>query len=228
MNKESMKPKSDSLFSHAFVRNDEASKILEWMPHTSAIMDFVVSYVTGAMVVLLVIGVGVRATNYVAPSISPDIVPSPKGATQAMLGLEDGDSKAVEKSAESSDSSDTSGASPNAPAAATGRVAPAVLWALLNQHESSATPMFNGHEALRSIERAARTAGVCLSKNDPRTATRVAITFDALGRAKTATVDEGPFVNTAQGACIARIMRAVSVPTFAGPPVTFRHSFRID
>lgn len=220
MKDELNKSKHDSLFPHAY---GAETHVPEKHPvsHLSFI-DLVATYLGGALIVLLAVGVGVRAAKHAEQPNAVDASSSTESAVGAgSIGA--GDEKS--NKANSANGSDQ-GSKVQAPPEA--RHAPGELWALVNRRVREEAPQFNSVEANRRIDRAARLTGVCIAQTDLHTITQIAITFEHSGRATQVDVDGGPFVGTAQGACIARIMRGVSAPAFQGAPVTVRRSFRID
>jgi hypothetical protein len=78
---------------------------------------------------------------------------------------------------------------------------------------------FDRAAAAVSIAAAARSARGCIVSEDlPQTA-RVRVTFSTSGRATSASIEGGPLVGTAAGACLARALRGAQVHAFEGEPV---------
>ena len=220
MKDELNKSKHDSLFPHAYGTDTHVPEKPS-ISHLSFI-DLVVTYLGGAMIVLLAVGVGVRAAKLAEQS---DAVAA-SSSTKSAVGV--GSIGAGDEKSNKANSANGSGQGAQVQAPAKARDAPGLLWALVNRSARNETPKFDAFEAARRIDRAARLTGVCIAQTDLHTITQIAITYDRSGRATHVDVDGGPFVGTAQGACIARSRRGVSVPAFQGSPVTVRRSFRID
>lgn len=103
-----------------------------------------------------------------------------------------------------------------------------VMSAHTSKHERrQAAAQFNEFEAMVAIDKAAQQAGVCLGTNDPRPVMRVAVTFATSGRAKKSEVETGPYQNTPQGDCIARVLRSASVKPFDGSAITVHRAVQI-
>lgn len=206
--------KHDSLFPHAYGTNTHVPEERK-ISHLSFV-DLVVTYLAGAMIVLLSVGVGVRAAKHAEESIAVASSNSTKSAgSNGSLGGGSG-------------KSDRANASKESGQAAKSNEMTGLLWLFLNKTFKNDVPEFDVVEAGRRIDRASRLTGVCIAQTDLHTMTRITITFENSGRATNVQIDDGPFVGTPQGACIARIMRGVSVPAFQGSPVIMRRSFRID
>lgn len=214
MKDELNKGKHDSLFPHAYGTDAHVPEKLPFS-HLSFI-DLVATYMVGAMIVLLAVGVGVRAAKQAEEPIAAE----PSSATKSAVGA-----GSMGGGGEKSDQANPSKGSGQA---AKPREMTGLLWALVSEAARSETPEFDTLEAARRIDRAARLTGVCIAQKDMHTMTRIRITFEHSGHATNVEIDDGPFVGTPQGACITRIMRGVSVPAFQGSPVIMRRSFRID
>ncbi|MFC1641242.1 hypothetical protein ACFL5O_00940 [Myxococcota bacterium] len=79
---------------------------------------------------------------------------------------------------------------------------------------------FDKAAARSALEEAEKTASGCRQGTDPRGTAVVIVTFDLSGRASDSFVKGKPFAGTRTGACVAAVMRRVTVPAFGGRPVT--------
>lgn len=98
-----------------------------------------------------------------------------------------------------------------------------------SHHErQQAAPQFNEFDAIVAIDKAAQRAQRCLGPNDSRPVMRVAVTFANSGRVQRSEVENGPYQNTVQGACIAEVLRSIAVKPFDGSAVTVHRAVKIQ
>jgi len=83
-----------------------------------------------------------------------------------------------------------------------------------------ATAPFDPSAAESALASAAQRATSCRQDGDPTGVARVVVTFAPSGRVTSATISGPPFAGTATGSCIARTMRAMSLPPFTGDHMT--------
>lgn len=83
-----------------------------------------------------------------------------------------------------------------------------------------ATAAFDPSAAESALTSAAQRATACRQDGDPTGVARVVVTFAPSGRVTSATISGPPFAGTATGSCIARTMRAMSLPPFTGDHMT--------
>jgi hypothetical protein len=88
-------------------------------------------------------------------------------------------------------------------------------------------PEFNKGAATAALNGAAGSASGCKAPGDPSGVARVSVTFAPSGRATRAVVSGAPYSGTATGSCVAAAFRSLSVPAFAGDPVTVSKSVSI-
>ena len=83
-----------------------------------------------------------------------------------------------------------------------------------------ATAAFDPGAAESALASAAQRATSCRQDGDPTGVARVVVTFAPSGRVTSATISGPPFAGTPTGSCIARTMRAMSLPPFTGDHMT--------
>ena len=79
---------------------------------------------------------------------------------------------------------------------------------------------FDRSAAKAALAAAASMAAGCKQPDDPSGGARVSVTFALSGRVTSAKLVSGAFGGTKTGGCIVRAFRSISVPAFAGDPVT--------
>jgi hypothetical protein len=85
---------------------------------------------------------------------------------------------------------------------------------------SPAAAPFDVGAAKAALVPAVLKASACRKPEDPAGGAKVSITFAPSGRVTSARVSGPPFAGTATGGCIAAAFRGVSIPPFAGDPVS--------
>jgi len=83
-----------------------------------------------------------------------------------------------------------------------------------------AAAAFDPSAAESALTSAAQQATSCRQDGDPTGVARVVVTFAPSGRVTSATISGPPFAGTPTGSCIARTMRAMSLPPFTGDHMT--------
>lgn len=83
-----------------------------------------------------------------------------------------------------------------------------------------AVAAFDPSAAESALASAAQQATTCRQDGDPTGVARVVVTFAPSGRVTSATISGPPFAGTPTGSCIARTMRAMSLPPFTGDHMT--------
>jgi hypothetical protein len=86
---------------------------------------------------------------------------------------------------------------------------------------------FSRRAAWAALQAAAREASSCRQQGDPTGMAHVRVTFAPSGRVTSALIDSGPFVGTPTGSCIAKTMRRMTIPPFAGEHVTVSRTVTI-
>ncbi len=79
---------------------------------------------------------------------------------------------------------------------------------------------FDPVAAAAAIERSSENAQACPGTDAGPRAVRVVVTFASSGRATQVVVADGFYMGTPTGGCIARALRAATVPPFEGDPVS--------
>ena len=75
---------------------------------------------------------------------------------------------------------------------------------------------FDLSAASMAVDQAALRASSCRQPGDPSGVARIRITFANSGRVTSAVVEGKPFMGTATGGCIAKVMRSAQIPKFSG------------
>ncbi len=170
------------------------------------------------------------ATPVVAPVALPnEVVAVPPGERGEALSVAAADVHVTGAQPETS--------SESTPAAATGQASRDALGdEVVAEHPPLATAADTEEAVLEGFDRDAAASALavgavqasgCRTEGAPTGLARVAITFKSSGRAINALVQGPPFAGTPTGSCIARSLRAVTVPPFTGPSVTVWKTIRI-
>jgi hypothetical protein len=70
-------------------------------------------------------------------------------------------------------------------------------------------------------------ASSCRLPDQPSGKAQVTMTFAPSGRVTQVIVNGSPYAGTQAGSCIARAFRGISIPPYAGEPVTVTKSVRV-